>query len=681
VRSLAPALGVLAVQLIFFPLSPGLWVHGVIIGGLTALVALGMALTYRSNRIVNFAAGDLGTGPVVLVYMLMTAWSWPYLVSLGAGLVTAVVLGAVVELAIIRRFFRAPRLLLTVATIGLAQVLAFIGLVLPRLWGVTQITSARVNAPFDFHFTVGSGLRGVRFDANSAIALVAVPVVIGLLALLLRFTPIGMAVRASADDADRAALLGIPVKRLQTVVWSVAALLAFVAVFLRAGVLGLPLDTALSFAVLLRALTALVLGGMTDMVAITAASVALGILETGVGNHAAPPIVDAIFAVVVFVALLVVRPGNRRRAALDDTSSWLAADEVRPVPGAMARVPVVKIARSGAYVVLAAVALLLPHVLSVDRSLKASALLIYAVLGLSLVVLTGWAGQISLGQIGFFALGAALGGKATLDWHLDLSVALLLTAVAGAAVAVIVGLPAMRGRGLYLAVTTLAFSLAATSYLLRPGSFAWIPTTRIPRPPLFGRINIDSPTGIYYVVLGVLVLLLLGLHGVRRSRTGRAMLALRDNERGAQAYALSATRVRLVAFAISGAIAAMAGCLIVHHQQAYDLSLFGPGGNLAIFTMVVVGGIATPMGAVLGALYLQGAKWFLPADWQLLASGAGVLLILLVLPGGLGGLFFRGRDWWLQVVARRHAIDAPGFVPDAARPSSKPVPLPVGGGR
>ena len=333
-----------------------------------------------------------------------------------------------------------------------------------------------------------------------------------------------------------------------------------------------------------------------------------------------------------------------------------------PSRGALLRVSVVRVTRVILGLTVAAVALLLPQMLSVDRSLKASAVLIYALVGLSLVVLTGWAGQVSLGQVGFFALGAALGAKATLDWGLDLSLALVLTAAAGAVVAIVVGLPALRSRGFYLAVTTLAFSLAATSYLLRPSFFDWIPTERVPRPPLFGRIDIDSASGIYYLVLGVLVLTLIALNGVRHSRSGRAMLALRDNERGAQAYGLSATRVRLMAFAMSGAIASMAGCLLAHHQQAYDPSLFTPADNLVLFTMVVVGGVASPMGAILGALYLQGCKWFLPAQWQLLASGGGVLLVLLLMPGGLGGLVFSVRDRLLRFVARRWNVDAPGFV-------------------
>lgn len=644
------------VQLVVFPVSAGLFLRGVIVGALTALIALGMAITYRSNRIVNFAQGDLGTAPVVLVFLLMSSWGVPYGIAVAVGAISAVALGAIVELGVIRRFFRAPRLLLTVATLGLAQLLAAAGILLPLLFGEDRLLAPRIEAPFDFDFTVGHGNQGVVFHANDLIALVTVPIVVIIFAILLRSSAVGVAVRASADSADRALLLGVPVKRLQTVVWAAAGLLAFVAVFLRAGVLGLPIDSTLSFDLLLRSLTALVLGGMTDLVAITAAATALGVLEVGIGaNTSSPVLIDPILAAVVFVALIVVRRRRTSRVALDDVSTWRASEDVRPIPDAVARQPLVRLVRWGSIAAVAAVAIALPHLLSVDRSLKASALLIYAILGLSLVVLTGWAGQVSLGQIGFFALGAALGAKATQDWGLDLMLALVLVAVAGAVVAVIVGLPALRRRGLELAVITLAFALAMTAYFLNPSFFDWVPDTRIDRPPLFGQISIDSATGMYYLSLVVLACCLAGLQGVRRSRTGRALVALRDNERGAQAYALDPTRVRLVAFAMSGALAAIAGCLLAQHEQAYDPQLFGPFQNLAIFTMVIVGGVAAPAGAVLGALYLLGTRWFLPTNWQLLASGLGVLLILLVLPEGLGGLVYRLRDRLIRRVAQTGA--------------------------
>jgi branched-chain amino acid transport system permease protein len=654
-----PALALVAVQLVLFPLPLGEWLRGVLLGGLTALIALGMALTYRSNRIVDFAHADLGTAPVVLSFLLINSWGWSYLPSLAAGILSALLLGAVVELAVIRRFAKAPRLLLTVATLGLAQLLAAGAILLPKAFGEQRLLAPILDPPFHLDVEIG----GTFFHANDAIAAAVIPLVCVALAVFLRRTRAGVAIRAAAESGDRALSLGIPVQRLQTLVWSIAALMAFVAVFLRSGMVGLPVTTALSFGLLLRALAALLLGRMTNLVTIASAGVALGLLEAGIAfNAESPLLVEPIIGLVIAIALLVQRRQHGSRVDLEDVSTWVSTDEVRPIPKALQRLPSVRLTKYVGIGLLTTAALVLPHLLRVDRNLKASAVLVYATLVLSLVVLTGWAGQVSLGQIGFFAVGATVGAKATLDWGLDLTIALVVAFVAGAGTAALVGLPALRLRGLYLAVTTFAFSLAATSYLLNPRFFDWVPTERIARPPLLGQIDIDSPTRMYYVCLGGFLVIYLALAGIRRSRTGRALLALRDNERAAQAYALDPMRTRLTGFALSGGIAAFAGCLFVHHQQAIDEASFFAGENFAVFSMAVVGGVASPAGALLGATFVEGIRFFLPVSWQLLASGLGLLLVLLLTPSGLGGLVLRGRDAWLQKVAVQRGIDAPGFV-------------------
>ncbi|MDY7099742.1 MAG: ABC transporter permease [Actinomycetota bacterium] len=666
-RAYAAPLAILVLQLVVYPLPAGVFVRGVLVGGVTALIALGMALVYRSNRIINFAQGDLGAAPAVLVFLLLTEWGWPYPIAVLAGCVAAAALGGVVELAVVRRFFKAPRLVLTVATIGLAQLLTGLAVFLPRWFGVEgSFVAPRIEDPFDLQFAIGSTI----FRANSVIALIVTPLAVVALAVFLRGTKVGIAIRAAADSGDRAGLLGIPVRRLGTLVWSVAALLAFAATFLRAGMLGLPVGTVLSLGLLLRSLTALLLGGLTHLPVIGLSAVSLGVLELGIDWHAGetvagvqlPPL-DAVLALVVLVALLL-RHRRGTRIDLDDQSSWQSADEVRPIPPELARVPVVRRGRVALGALVAAVALVLPHVLAVDHSLKASAVMVYAILTLSVVVLTGWAGQVSLGQVAFFAIGAAVGAKATIEWQADLLLVVPMAGVVGAVAAIAVGLPALRAKGIYLAVSTFAFALAVTSYLLDRAYFGWVPNERVERLPLLGVLDVSSPTAIYYVMLAALVLALVALVGIRRSRTGRVLLAQRDNERAAEAFSIDVVRAKLTAFALSGFLAAAAGALFVHHQQALGSSPYAPGENLGVFTMAVVGGITSLPGALLGAVYLQGVQWFLPVQWQFLASGVGVLAVLMVLPAGLGGLLFQLRDAALRRVADRRGILVPSLVAD-----------------
>ena len=664
--SLAPAVAIVVVQQVLFPAPGGIVLRGVIVGGLTALIALGMALVYRANRIVNFAQADLGFAPAVLSYLLLDEVGVPWPLAVLAGLATAAALGAATELVVIRRFFRAPRLLVTIATIGLSQVLTAVALLLPRLWD-RRLVSDRIVAPFDATARLG----GVVFDVNDLLALIVTPIAVFVVAALLRGTAAGIAIRASADDADRASLLGIPVHRLHTIVWASAAALAFLTVFLRGGILGLPTGTVLGFSVLLRALVALMLGRLTNLVTVTTSAVALGVLELGIAWDGSAALVDPILGVIAVVALVLQRRDIAERDG-DDAAAWRAAEEVRRLPQALASLPVVRWGRRVLLVGAIAVAAALPHALSSDGSLRASALLIYATLGLSLLLLSGWGGHVSLGQVAFFAIGAAVGGWVTSVGGADLFAALVVAAVAGAAAATLVGVPASRVRGLSLAVTTFAFSLATTSYLLSEDFFAWVPSERIERPPLVGGIDVATPTEVFELALVVLVLVGLGVRAIRSSRTGRAMVALRDNDRAAQSYGIDARRLRVVTFALSGAIAAVAGALFVHHQQSFDPSSYGPIQNLSVLTMVVVGGLTSVTGALLGALFLLGTQWFLPADWRILASGAGVLLVLWLAPGGLATLPFGVRDRLVRVLATRHGVDLhPGVEAGAATPGAR----------
>ncbi|HZB71056.1 MAG TPA: ATP-binding cassette domain-containing protein, partial [Acidimicrobiales bacterium] len=329
-----------------------------------------------------------------------------------------------------------------------------------------------------------------------------------------------------------------------------------------------------------------------------------------------------------------------------------------------------------------AIAAVLPFVLSVDRSLKGSALLIYAVLGLSLVLLSGWGGAVSLGHVAFFAIGAAVVGWTSTEQGADLVGGLAVATVVGALVAVVIGVPASRLRGLPLAITTFAFSLATTSYLLNDEFFDWVPTERIPRRPLLGGFDVSTPTEVFLLALAVLVLVAIGARGIRDSRTGRAAVALRDNDRAGEAFGIPGFRVRLATYALSGGIAALAGGLFAHHQQAFDPSSFAPIQNLAVFTMVVIGGLTSVTGAFLGALFLLGTQWFLPQDWRILASGIGVLAVLWLVPGGLATVPFALRDRALRAVARRRGIDLEAWADDGREeqgppPAAAPIPPPA----
>jgi branched-chain amino acid transport system permease protein len=168
----------------------------------------------------------------------------------------------------------------------------------------------------------------------------------------------------------------------------------------------------------------------------------------------------------------------------------------------------------------------------------------------------------------------------------------------------------------------------------------------------------------YHVSLVAVVVTFVLVAGIRRSRTGRVLIALRENEAAVQAFGVSATRAKLTAFGISGFVAAASGALSVHHQQAFVIEGSGAEASIGMFVSGVAGGLGSLLGAGLGALWYWGSFWWLEGNWRLLATGGGVLLVLLILPGGLAGGVYQLRDAVLTRLAVQRGVAAPGFTED-----------------
>lgn len=641
----------IVVQQLLFPAPAGSILAGAVLGLMTSLVSLAMYLVYRANRVINFAAGELGLLPAVFAVLLIVESGLSYYLSFGLGLLGAAIVGVAAEFLVIRRFFNSPRLIVTVATIGVAQLLGLCALLLPRWWD-TIVQSQRIDAPIDIEFELGARV----FTADHVLVLVVAPLAIVGVGALLKWTRLGVAIRAAAELPTRAGLLGIPVKGLQSVVWSIATMLAFLALFLRAGIYGLPVGGQLGLLLLLRSLAALTLGRMSHLPTILAASLSLGILQEAIvwnsGAVEAEAKMGAFTGAVIVVGLLARRARGLRSEA--DTSSWQNAGDARPVPAVFARWRPVQIARGVGFALFAAALLAFPAWFGTTVIVRMGLIFLFAIIFLSLGVLTGWAGQISLGQMAFAGVGGASAAWLTQNWGVDITLATLAAGCCGALVSLVVGVPALRLRGAYLAVTTLAFSITVSQYVLNPRFFDWVPDQRIERNPIFGVIDWSSSTAIYYVSLVTMLLMFAAVHGIRRSRTGRVLIALRDNEGATEAYGVSPVRAKLTAFAISGFLAAVAGAMITHHQQAFIVD--DPGFSIGVFAASVVGGLGSLLGAFAGALWWNGTFFWLQGAWRLFASGVGVLLVLLVATGGLAGLWYDLRDVTLRKLGRRHGI-------------------------
>ena len=312
-------------------------------------------------------------------------------------------------------------------------------------------------------------------------------------------------------------------------------------------------------------------------------------------------------------------------------------------------------------------AAVLPFVLNVGNNYLFSQVCIYAVIALSLTVLTGWAGQVSLGQFGLVAVGALV--AAHLGASFPLPLLLLFAGAVTAVVAVIIGLPALRMPGLFLAVTTLGFAIfmqeavLATPCWTVPGINKTLCTglpnpasTLIGRPTLFG-LSLHSQRSFAWFSLGVLVLSILAVRVWRDQGVARRLVAVRDNELGAGAMGIPVLRTKLLAFGLSGFMAGYAGACLAFATQRFSTQTFDPTISFIVISMVVIGGLGSIPGAVLGALYLEGlpALFGANATIQFLTSGLGLIAFILYLPGGLGELLNRFGD--AVTIGLRTALD------------------------
>ncbi|MDQ1456045.1 MAG: branched-chain amino acid transport system permease protein livM, partial [Actinomycetota bacterium] len=344
--------------LLMYALADAMWhppmsfvLEGVIAGLLTSLLAAGIVIVYRANRIVNFAQAELGALPANLALLLIAARHWNYFLAAGTGLAAAILLGVLVEFLFLRRFFRAPRLIATVATIGIAQILLGVTLFLPRWIGKANDFKLPNELSWSFHVGV------THFGGNEILVLIVVPFVLAALVGFFRFSAVGTALRATAESADRAALLGIPVRRLQSVLWAIVGVLAYVTLFLRNGVIGASVSQALDPSVLLAALGAAVIGRMERLPTTVFASVGLGIVSEAVfyrwDNDAARPVV---ITLIIAVALIAQRSDRGSRLKTAAISTWQSTREIRPIPAELRREPAVIAAQVAlATLVLAAV--------------------------------------------------------------------------------------------------------------------------------------------------------------------------------------------------------------------------------------------------------------------------------------------------------------------------------------
>ena len=683
---------VLAIQAFPGGMTGSASVAGVVGAAPLVLNAIGLILVFRSNRFLNFAQVQVGLfgaavfdglyrGQLLLrtteslcgcvgAYPGSTARSINFVLAAIAGLLASVALSMVVY-AIVRRFQRSPVLVTTIVTIFLAQALVgFQGQVTRKLVNTVEVQSGRQLAEVTPPIDSVTSIAGYPVRLWQLVLVLLVPVVLLGTVTYLRRTSTGVAIRGAADNPQRAATLGVNVAAVTVRIWALAGLLSGLAAILPAfagggggggGGAGEGDAPTIPVGQLVVLLTVLVFARFANLWMAAVAGAVLSVLSTSVQvAYSSQVPLEAVYVFLVG-GLLLLQRDTSTRANREDFSGLEVTRELRPIPHELRDLPVVKrYVRIGTLSV-SALLLGLPFALSLSQTSLLVDSLGLCIVGLSLLVLTGWGGQVSLGQFGFASVGAWTAAVCGLPFPL----ALLAAGLAGSLAAVLVGLPALKLRGLNLAIATIAFALSARALFIDDRFLGgMLPDTLTP--PVFLGIDFADERVAYYFTLALVVAFCLMVVGLRRTRTGRALIALRANEATAQSFGISALRARLTAFCISGFMAAVAGALLAYHLGRVAPQAFSPDKSLIVFLYTVLGGLGGIAGPLLGMAFYAIVTFFFASSplVQYLGAGAGAVLLMLVAPGGLAQLVYGVRDGMLRRLAFRLRIPVPSLMGD-----------------
>lgn len=579
------------------------------------LVAAGLSLIFGVTRIVNFAHGSFFMLGLYLAATLVEVFGRTPLGFWGAVAAAAAlvgVLGLAVERAILRHLYGAPELAQLLATFALVLIVKDAAL---WAWGPEDILGPRAPG-----LSGAVSVLGRAVPEYDLLLIVLGPIVLGLLWLLLTRTRFGRLVRAATEDREMTAALGVDQARLFTLVFALGSALAGLG-----GALQLPREPAslaLDLSVVADAFVVVVLGGLGSLPGAFLAALLVAELKAlciGFGFSKATLVIEFLVMAVVLAVRphgLLGRPEPPSRAPVVDTGD----DRVSPAAGAaVAAAALVPLALGGYALVLA-----------VDVA-------ILALFAASLRWLIGPAGLVSFGHAAFFGLGAYAAALAALKLGWPMAAALAAAPAAAVVGALALGLVAVRLSGVYLAMLSLAFAQIVWSVALQwdavTGGSNGLVGVR-PDPGFAGR------PAYYLLTLALAAAAWTVLRRFERGRLGRAIRAARDSPLRAEAIGLDVPGLRRLALAIAGALAGLAGGLFAFSKGSLSPETLGIPRSVDGLVMVLLGGVASPLGPILGAglfTWLQDEAARRIEFWRALV-GLVVLALVLFLPRGLAGL-------------------------------------------
>jgi ABC-type branched-subunit amino acid transport system ATPase component/branched-subunit amino acid ABC-type transport system permease component len=611
-------------------------VLGLGVGAAYAILAQGIVLIYRGSGVLNFAQGAIGMFSAY-VFFHLTSSGWPVVPAALVSLACGAVLGMLMQLLVMRRLRGSPPLIQTIATLGVLIVLQSVAVI---IWGpsLELVTSALPRHAWQ--------IAGITVTSDRVI-LLGVAVVLTVLGWWLpKVTNFGRATLAVSESERSVSALGWSPDMLAAVTWTIGGVMAAIAGTLITPFLG-GLDTVTLTLVVIAGLAAALVGGLYSLPWTLAGALFIGIGQTVVPQYWSATATGQIVPFAIIVLFLVVR-GKKLPTRGQSAESLPGLGSGRANLWLVAAVSV------------AAFALI--WLLSANYNLQDAIALsgIGGILVLSMVFVLGYGGQLNLAQYSLAGIAALVAGRLSQDGWAFLPagiVAVGATVVVGSLIAI----PALRTRGITFAIVTLGLGLLASDTIFNsPSLTGGIVGVQIGSTEIFG-IQIGEflyPARFAALVLVLMLLIGISVASVRRGRVGRRLVAMRANERAAAALGMDVLELKLYAFAVSSAIAGVAGVLMAYSFATVVFEQFTPLNSIQILAFAVIGGIGYISGAIPGALLVAGgisAYIFQEifgnslTNWLALVGGVGVIVSLMVAPDGLAKL---NADLFAQILAR-----------------------------
>lgn len=648
---------------------------GIAVGGPYSLVGISLTLMFRTTGVLSFAHAGFAMIAGFTYGELAGARSWPPLLAGTVAVVLSVGAALLTERVAMRPIARTGPAVKLIATLGVLSVIT--GL-------ITQIFGGQPDET-PLIFPVGVMRVGGAAITYQQLGILAITVVtaLGLRAFLQR-SRFGIAIRAVQLNAEAAELLGVPITRVDQFNWALAGLLSGLV-----GVLLTPLIAATVATyplVLVKALAGTLFGGLLSLPLTFAGGVAVGVIESaarvGFSARGAPEL-----AVMFTVAVLLLV----RRSWGDDNATALASSGSAPVGPArlwvnqqLDRVPWV--GGSTRTILLVGMALLTvagSFVAARDEYWGAvgAVSLFYAIEVISMVVLTGWGGQVSLMHGAYVGIGTFVTGWLVGVHDIPLELAIPMAGLVGVALGAILGIPALRLNGVQFAIASTVFAAAATAWLFELPDLP----RNMNRGSLFG-IDLFESSNVYLIML-VLTIMMLGVAAaLRRSTWWRLLIAARDVPIAVRHAGLRPGPIRLVAFSVASFMATVGGCFYGIIATSYSPFNFSLLLSFSLLLFAVVGGLESLLGPVVAAMafgllpqVIQQEAGATASAWPSVVSGLAVVALLVLRPSGVASMLRpRGLSEGHLAFGRFDAVVTAGWQhEDGTAPASHPSPTPA----